>query len=199
MKNKKGLIICIAVIIAAGLWFWRYSSMNAYYDSFSNITESVYQTGEIVAFGQNRLGDGSVVDGYSVRVDGMKLMEKDEFLAANSTIQGDEIDSERIALVYITLFNDSSDEELILLELMLHGPDNYVGLHWSLLAQLNPELQGSFSIRLEHGQECSLVLPYKVFQRYFGSGTWDDMENYGWMLRTTYWPERIDISVNPDE
>jgi hypothetical protein len=173
--------------------------MNAYYDSFSTITESVYQMGEVVPFGQNRLGDGTVADGYSIRVDGMSLMEKDEFLAANSEVESDVIDSERIALVYVTIINDSSDTELVLLELMLHGPDNYVGLHWGLLTQLNPELQGSYSIDLDHGQECSLVLPYKVFQRYFGNGTWNDMENYGWMLRTTYWPERIDIAVNPDE
>lgn len=198
MKNRRWWILGIAAVIAAGLWFWRYTTMNAWYDSFSNVTDVLYQTGEIVAFGENMTSDKNTLDGYAIRVDGMKIMETDEFMELYGVEKGAFASlPERMALVSITLFNEDSDEDVLLTEFVLHGTDNYVGMLWGLIGKVNPELQGYYAVRLAHGQEYELVLPYLIFRDYFGSDTWQHMDEYDWKLRITCWPEEIDIAVTP--
>lgn len=199
MKNEKWLVIGVAVIIAAGLWFWCYTSMNAYYDSLDNTIEIQYQTGEIVPFGQNKTAEGNVIEGYSIRVDDMEILEFEDFLQTWE-IDPEELNSspDRVALVYITLFNEDSDESVFLPELEFHGPDNSVGMNWDILWAVNPELNGYTGIQLSHGQEYEVVLPYSLSRRFFGFYTWNNLDDYGWLLRITSWPEQIDIAVTPN-
>ncbi len=200
MKNKKWLVICVAVIVLAGCWFWRYTTMNAYYDSLDNTIEILRQTGEIVPFGQNKTNEGNVIEGYSIRVDDMEILEFKDFLQTWK-IDPEELNSspDRVVLVYITLFNEDSDESVDLPELQFHGPDNSVGMNWDILWALNPELDGYTGIRLSHGQEYQVVLPYSLYRRFFGFYTWNNLDDYGWLLRITSWPEQIDIAVTPNE
>ena len=194
---KKRIALYCACIILAGLWTWRYSTMNDYYDSFRNITEVRYQFGETVPFGTNKTSEGNVLDGYSICVKSLDVLETNAFLDTYGvTEDAFEIIPERIALVMITLRNDGCDESVELTELALHGIDNYVGMNWTALRELNPVLNGSTAIRLDHGTECNIVLPFNIFRQYFGSYTWNHMDEYSWFLRVTYWPERTDISVN---
>lgn len=61
-----------------------------------------------------------------------------------------------MALVHITLFNDNSVAECVMLsEFKLHGVDNYVGLDWDILTAANPVLQGIMG--LVYPRERSMI------------------------------------------
>lgn len=198
MKNRKWILICIVAVVLAGLWVWRYTTMNTYYDSFANIRNVVYQAGEVVPFGDDKLVSTDNAKGYSIRVNSMEILEPQEFVQETGiSLYNLAIKPERIALVYITLFNEESDAEgIYLIDFELHGIDNYVGMNWALLAELNPVLQGAYGIRLEDHTQYELVLPFNVFEQYFDGYTWSNMDSYDWFLRITTWPNEKDIAVN---
>lgn len=197
MKKKPGILIC-AIVVLTGLWFWRYTSLNAYYDSINTVVEKVYQVGEIVPFEDDYTSDQTTVDGYSIRVDGMEILEIDEFCQRTGMTTEDMIGApDRVALVTITLFNAHNEEDTVtLLDFGLHGIDSVAGMNWSLLTALNPVLEGHYSVRIREGSQYQFVLPYNLRQNSFGSNTWNNMDGYEWFLRVTAWPTEKDIAIN---
>lgn len=198
MKLRKRWGIFVALIIAALLWSWRYTSLNAYYDSINTVEEKVYQKGAFVPFGDDYTFGDTTLDGYSIRVDGIEIMEFQAFCQVAGVTE-DDVSSvpDRVALVTITLFNESNDTDAVaLVDFNLHGVDSTVGMNWELLSKLNPVLEGIFMVRIEKGAQYQFVLPYNINQRYFGSYTWNNMDNYDWFLRITTWPTKKDIAIN---
>lgn len=197
MKNNRRLLFLLAVTVLAGLWFWRYTTMNAYYDSFERMTEEIYTIGEVIPFEDDRLA-GAIVDGYAIRVDDFRLVEYDNYIQT-AGIDPDSMfaEPEILALVDITLFNEDSDSDGIMLtDLSLHGVDDYVGMNWGLLGALNPILKGGHVAKLQQNTEMKLVLPYNIFKDSFGTYTMKHLDDYEWFLRLTGWPARKDIVMH---
>ena len=196
---KWGLII-LAVAVLAGLWAWRYWTLNAWYlDAFSQSELEVYPTGTPVAFGENRTNSGANVDGYALRVDGFEIVDYSDFLADWTPPEGFEtpIRPDKLALVRVTLFNEDSDAEgVMLIDLMIHGPDTYAGMNWDLLSALNGMPQGSYGITLSKGTEYELVLPFNLFKDHFHFWTWRGIIDYRWVLHLTGGPKELDITLN---
>jgi len=191
--------IILGVILFAGLavaWWMRYDSLNSYYSSFSGNKREIHQLEEIVSFDDNYIND-LCVSGYSIRVDNFTIQQFEDYINAKA-IDEDMLLSkpDKIALVYITLFNENSAAEGIMLTAFgLHGVDNYVGLNWDLLLLENPVLQGNFGIGLSPNTEYKLVLPFDLYQEHFGDDTWRNIENYQFFLHTTAYPVEKDIQV----
>lgn len=196
--TKRTLLIWITILVMVGLWYWRYTTLNEYYSGINTVTEMVYQADEIVPFENDRISDGTVLDGYSIRVDDFEIIDIHSFCAVYG-VNYDDLYSkpDQVALVYVTFFNEASKAEgIALTDFLLHGIDNYVSSNWELLSLLNPVLQGRYGIRLPENSEYQVVLPFSIYQTYFGSSTWDEMDKYDWFLRITYWPTEKDIAVN---
>ena len=194
-KKMHAMLICVILLLCAGGWIWRYFSINAYYASLSDNTKAIYSAKEIIPFGTDYMSDSVCVDGYSIRVDGFEIVDFGAYVKTLELTQTF-YRPDKLALVYITLFNENSSAEGVMLtELGLHGVDNYAGMDWDLLLALNPVLQGNFGIHLSPNTEYSLVLPFGLYKAYFGNSTWQNLEDYKFFLHITAYPTEKDIKV----
>ena len=197
MKKKTVILLCVIVILA-GLWFWRYTSMNSFYESISLMEERDYQAGEIVPFEDDYIFDKEKADGYFIRVDGLEIVDFHELCQRNKWSSEDVVGApDRVALVTVTLFNEDNEEDPVtLISFGMHGIDSSAGMNWDLLMMLNPVLEGHYSVRVEKGAQYQFVLPFNLRERNFSSSTWNNMDSYEWFLRVTAWPTEKDIVIN---
>lgn len=197
-KRTKRLLILAAALLLAGLWVWRVVSLNAYYDSIDISRKERYAIGDIVSFGQDHVGSGTL-DGYSIRVDSFEILDYEEFRAtAPFEVEARSYEPEKIALVTVTVFNDSNENEediLWLTEFGLHGIDSHGLQSWKLLLAANPMLDNQYlGIQLAKGDQCTLILPYDIRKEMF-SNTWSHLEDYHFYLYLTSWPTEKTIQV----
>lgn len=195
MKKRKCWIISLTVCLLLGLWLWRYISLNDYYDKISDQTRRIYPAGEIVPFGEDFIDKDLCVNGYALRVDKFEIVDGKSYIDSLEEKAYGSI-PDKIALVYITLFNENSDAPGVMLPtLRLYGVDQYASMNWNLLDASNPVLKGNQGIRLSAGTEYSLVLPYNLFRNEYGTSTWKNINDYAFFLRITNFPTEKDIKV----
>lgn len=198
MKRKiKITIFCAVILLLSTAWIWRYITLNTYYDSFGETVKEYHEIGEIVPFENDRLGGNYLVSGYFVRVDNFEVLDYSDYIQAmDISVEQQYKEPEKIALVHITLFNDNSDADGIMVtEFQLHGIDNYVGMDWDVLLAVNPALEGNFGICLPNNTEFSLVLPYDLWEDYFSANTWKKLDSYDWYFKITSWPLQKEIRL----
>lgn len=196
MKRKHITVLILVLILVVG-WTWRYVTMNAYFDSLVTLEKETYQIGDIVPF-EDDLGELSAnLNGYSLRVDNFEVQEFDAYVESIA-FEPDEYytPGEKVALLYITLFNEDSDADGVMLtDFQLRGVDTIIYLDWDLLTAANPVLGDNYGIKLSHGTEYSIVLPYKLQEEFFGSWTWNHFEDYKLYFRVTVHPTEKIIEV----
>lgn len=198
MNRKNKIIIRVVfVLVLVVCWTWRYISLNQFYDGISDVESAVFQMGQSVPFEDDRIGGYSQAEGYFICVDSFRIEEYEAYVESNDiSFERPFAAPEKIALVSVTLSNSTSEAEgVMLIDLQLHGIDNYVGMDWEMLYALNPILEGNPGIRLPHNTEVQLVLPFDLYRNYFGSFTWNNLSDYEWFLRVTAWPTEKDIRV----
>lgn len=200
MNRKKWFLLVggllLLVLLAFG-WYWRFSSLNRFYWELSQQKTEVYGSQEMVWFEDNYLEKDLQANGYGIRVDSFSIENYHEFMSANSyPIPEGEEPPQRIALVTVTLYNeDSTAPGVMLPELMLHGIDSYSNVDWDVLYMANPILNHKPGIHLEQGRECTLLLPFPLFEKQYNRTTWENMNGYDFFLRTTYYPTAKDIRL----
>ena len=196
MKKKHIIVLTIALLLVAG-WAWRYVTLNAYFDSLVNTEKQKYHLGDIVPF-ENDLGDMRVnLNGYSIRADSFEVQDFDDYIDSIGFVMDEHYyPGDKIALLHITLFNEDSEAEGIMLtEFNLSGVDATIYLDWDLLIAANPVLEGNCGIKLSPGTECSIILPYKMQEEFFGAWTWNHFEDYELFFRMTAYPTEKLIQV----
>lgn len=200
MNKKKyflflGLILLV-VLLAAG-WYWRFSNLNRFYWSLSQQKTQVYNFQEMVWFEDDYLDKDLQANGYGIRVDNFTIQNYQAYMAENDySVPEGENPPQKIALVTVTLYNeDSTADGVMLPELMLHGVDSYSNLNWDLLYAANPVLKNKLGIHLEQGRECTLLLPFPLFEKLYSSKTWKTLDDYEFFLRITYYPTAKDIRL----
>lgn len=197
MKRKHIIVLTLALLLVA-VWTWRYVTMNAYYDSLVTTQKETYRIGDMVPF-EDDLGEWKTnLNGYSVRVDKFEVQDFDAY-AKSIDFKPDEsyIPGERIALLYITLFNEDSDADGVMLtDFQLRGVDTIIYLDWDLLTAANPVLGEKYGMKLSPGTQCSIVLPHKLEKDFFGSWTWNHFGDYKLYFRVTVHPTEKIIEVH---
>ena len=195
MKKKYIIIPLIALLLAIG-WSWRYITMNAYYDSFVNQEKVIFKVGEKVPF-EDDLYNKKSLNGYSIQVNRFEVQDFYTYAESIGFVMDDHYyPGEKVALLSITLFNDNSDAEGVMLtDYNLYGVDQIINMDWDLLIAANPILEGNYGITLLPGTECSLVLPYKMQKDYFGTWTWNHLDDYDLYLKLTSYPTEKVIQV----
>lgn len=196
-NNKKKIIIFCLVIILAICWVWRYTSLNSYYQSLSDQTTVCFPSGEKVPFGTDYLEKDLSANGYWLQVNDFAILDYGDYTATLETkLETLGQPPEKIALVYVTLYNENSNEDGVMLtELTLHGHDSYAGMNWYALLASNPVLEGNYGINLAQGSSYDLILPYSLFASSFSSYTWNRIDEYDFYLRITFYPTAKDIQV----
>lgn len=197
MRSKRIVILCLVIALLSALWGWRYVCLNRYYQSLSDRTRKVYPAGEFVPFGTDWVTKDVTAKGYSIRIDGFTVQDYTDYIATlDSGWEEPYIKPDKLALVSITLKNENSSEEGVMLtDLRLHGIDNYVGMNWEVLVMANPILSGYYGIRLAPGKEVALILPFDLDEEFFGSDTWKRIDSYMFYLHITAYPAEKDIKV----
>lgn len=196
MKKKRILLCAVSLIMIIG-WMWRYNSLNTYYNAQYQKIRVEYAPGEVVPYGEDTISLDGTMNGYSIRVDKYEVMDlsifMDRFGNESTNIY---THPDKVVVVYATLFNEKSDAEGIMLtDIGLHGIDNYATMDWELLTISNPVLQGNYGIKLSPNTEYQVVLPYALYQEYFGADTWHRIDEYTWFLHVTASPTEKDIRL----
>ena len=182
--RTKMLLIAAALLIIAGLWTWRFVTLNAYYHGLAGdqSEDKEYAMGDIVPM--EYAGRPS---GYSIRVDSFELAEYEdidpdifaETYAARNGIEG------KIALLHITLFNIESEGVFGLESLRLRGDDTVITVESVLLKGLNPSLNGQTDVSLSKGDSTSFVVPLLIYKAQIPAA-WNRLDRYSlYMIVTT--------------
>lgn len=191
-KRRKCVLMTVAVLLIAGVWTWRYVSLNSFYHNLYQKVKYTYFAGEIAPLEANNM-DG----GYSIRVDGFSIMDIPQLRSAFSLSENDvTTNADKIAVVYASLYNANSQlPGLNLIDFNLHGIDNYATVDWELVPLINPVLKdtGNYGISLSPGTEYSVVIPFALYERYFGADTWKKLESYQFYLCRSTPDGEIDV------
>lgn len=191
------LILMVLVLLAAG-WTWRYVTLNKYYDDLDNGDYKLYYAGELVPFEDDGNDKYTDLNGYYIRVDGYEVKDYDAYLDEKGiTLPQNETAPDKLALVTVTLVNESCDPNPIMLtDMMLHGVDSVIAMDWDVLVKANPILNSNTGIALNPGTECQLILPYGLRKHQFEGSTWRRIDNYEVFLQVTSTLTTKDIAVN---
>lgn len=180
-KRRKCVLMTVAVLLIAGVWTWRYMSLNSFYHNLHQEVRYTYSAGEIVPLEVTAMDEG-----YSIRVDGFKILDVAQICSTFSLSEHDvTTTADKIAVVYATLFNTNSQLPGVnLIDFNLHGIDNYATVDWELVSLMNPVLKdtGNYGISLSPGTEYSVVIPFELFEQYFGADTWKNLDSYPFYL-----------------
>lgn len=196
--KKRYIVLVITLLLVAAGWIWRYNSLNKYYKDISADTKKViYDIGDVVPFEDDRMEGWKQANGYSLKVDRFEIVDSQDFIDTVGFIPADNNSPcEKIAVAYITLYNEDSDADGIMLtELSMCGIDQILNLNWDLLLAANPVLEGNMGIKLAHNSECSLILPFSLFEKYFSGATWNNIDNYELFLELTIYPAQKKVKV----
>lgn len=197
MKRRYIVLVIVLFLIAAG-WIWRYNSLNKYYEDISADSEEViYDIGDVVPFEDDRMEGWKQANGYSLKVERFEIVDSQDFINTVGFIPNDDyFPCEKIAVAYITLYNEDSDADGIMLtELSMRGIDQVLNLNWDLLLAANPVLEGNMGIKLAHNSECSLILPFSLFEKYYSAITWKNIDTYELFLELTIYPTEKVVKV----
>lgn len=197
-KSVRLVLVLTALVLLAAAWVWRYVTLNKYYDDLDNGDYQLYQSGELVPFEDDGNDLYTDLSGYYIRVDGYEVKDYAEYLAdAGIDLSAKASKPDKLALVHITLFNETCEPNPVKLNsMMLHGVDSVITMDWDVLVKGNPILNGYTGIALERGMECQLVLPFALFQDRFENSTWRKIDTYEMYLQVTSSLTTKDIAVN---
>lgn len=152
----------------------------------------------MVPFEDDGLDSSTDLSGCYIQASGFELRECDALLSETGlTLSSKYIKPEKLALVTVTVKNESSEERMLaLMSIGLHGVDTNVSMNNELLYGLNPRLNGNANLILSPGEFCTLVLPYDLYQSRFGGITWRNIEGYKFFLQVTTALTQKEILVN---
>ena len=198
MKKRTKLIIAIVCVLLAAAWTWRYVSMNKHYDDLDNGEYRLYQLGETVPFEDDTLADGADLNGCSIRASGLEIWDCDQLLTEKAlTLPAHYQKPEKVALVTVTITNDSSQEKMFpLMYLTLRGVDANIPNSSELTRGLNPQLGTSTSLTLAPGESGTVTLAYDLYRERFGAMTWYRFKHYKFFLQITSSMTLKEILVN---
>ncbi len=196
MRKKIVLFVVLIVMLLIG-WSWRYVSLNKFYQNACDQTRREYLTNDIVYFEDDFIDKGMHANGYWIRVDDFEIIDYQDYIIREKiNLPDDHESAEKIALVYVTLCNESSKEPGVMLtEFVLRGIDCYSNMNWNLLLAANEGLRDTPGISLSCGREYSVVLPYNLKKDLFSRTTWNNLDEYEFFLRVTFFPTAKEIKV----
>lgn len=196
-KSIKAILLCTAAFLLAGLWTWRYITLNQYFQSLSKNRIEEYTLGETVEFGTDLIADGVSAEGCTIQAERFEIVDYEPYLEGigyTDDIAGRK--PEKLVLVTIVLTCGDKPADIFLPEFRLHGVDTVVTMNDRLIAPVNGFPDYVNAIYLEPEKSYRLTLPYPLHSYLFGGDTWRNLDDYTfWFLATTCFTEK-DIRLN---
>lgn len=195
-KTSKSILIFLTICLVFAVGICRYITLNDRYSDSADYSRELFEMGEIIPFGENYLNTDVCFNGYSIRVDRFEIVDTESYLSSLSHYTGNTESTapEKLALVYITLFNENSDAEGVMLtELGFHSIDNYATMDWDSLTLLNSVLKVGYGVSLSPGTSYELILPFALYEHYSAPDTWEHLDTCTFNLHITSYPIEKDV------
>ncbi len=171
MKGRYRVILTLAaVLIAAGLWTWRFLAVNRHYHALAGgdgAEDTVYGIGDTVEYG----------GAFSIRVDSFEILDNGDLDAAPEHLSALQLE-DRTAIVRITVTkNDGSDTAFPISDFTVHGSDFRLATYWDILFDLNPGIKRDASrVLMREGESRTFVLPFPIARSLLTS-RWDRLDS----------------------
>lgn len=197
MKNiKKILIILIIAVLLFG-GYYRYSSLNAFYENNYGQVILNLPMNSFIAFSDNKT-NGFSMDGYEINITDASIIDIEKFQANHPQVDYTQIADipERVCVIDAILRNVNSVEDGVYLpDFLLHGVDLYTDCNEVLTSIVNPALDGEVGIYLEQGTDFAVQIVYNLRKSKFIPSVWSNIQNYDLFLKLSDVPVRIEVPL----
>lgn len=197
--RRKRIFLFISISLCGILYIFHCVQLNSYYQKRDTVRDEIYYIGQEIPLGENNIGGSMQANGYSVRVNGLKIVDAKDYIENNNISQegrGSSL-SERLALVPVTVRNvNSNDTGVPVLLFELYGIDFYAVVDFELFYSLNPDVESAtWGIFVSQGSEQEILIPFRLDRDEFNSHTWNHLDHYHFSVLLTMGPARIIVRL----
>ncbi len=212
MKKRRSVIICVITVLLLSAWVIRYISLNDGLKVGYKYDRAIYETGEVVAFGDNMSSGINYYDDYSISVDECRIYDSNEYILMLGKTEDDfNLDiPDKILEVTVTLYNDGevreddtyTDEDGVYFSsLQVVGTDWYEYFNREFTAYANEIFQddvwGSYGIIVVPQSAYTFKIIYNLDQRERTDAVWNKIDETEMYLEVTLYPVNQLIKINP--
>lgn len=159
------LSLSIVLLILLVLWAFQFEKTNRL--KYSQQVE-VYEMGEMVEIGENFfVDDNEKLDGYSIRVNGAKLVEYQDFIESNGEVVNEADFSEAypmpkyIYLLNITMKNTENTEGSVMaLKYALYHNSLQLPVDFTVWGLIDENFEGYPYIKVKENTEAEITVPF---------------------------------------
>lgn len=194
LKKRKKIIGVILAVVIIGLWAVRYYTLNDGFAIKYDMPHEYFDLGEKVEFDDDRPSSKVSCKGYSVRVNGVKFYEPDEYIKMYSK---EDVSlknyPDKVAELDVTFFNsDNTTDGLQFYPMQLLGKDWFMTMDPELIALANPIFENDYTkaygIILRPDSSYDVKLVYGLHDYLFPEDRWNNIENENMWLEITIMP-----------
>lgn len=197
--RRKHLFLFISISLCGILYIFHCVQLNSYYQKLDTVRDEIYYIGQEISLGENNIGGSMQANGYSIRVNGLKIADTKDYIEKNNISlegRGSSL-SERLALVPVTVRNvNSNNTGVPVLLFELYGIDFYAVVDFELFYSLNPDVESAtWGVFVPQGSEQEILIPFRLDRDEFNSHTWNRLDNYHFSVLLTTGPARIIVRL----
>lgn len=195
--TKKRITSLVLVLICLAAWGIEVKWVNCFFDQNSpQRVRMEYHVGETVELGSNEYVLKQSAPSCHITVESFEAVDYDDYVVGNSftgkVFEG-EMNERKLLLVTINITADKK-EEIQINELICYGMDAVFNQEWSLLQQINEELDDSMRLAVEPGRSYHITMPFVLYKVYLSSA-WEKLDDYPIWLRITIRPEEKIVRI----
>ena len=201
--TRKRIFLFIAILLCGILYLLHYVQLNQSYQKMNTVWDEIYYIDQEIPLDENSIGGSMHANGYSIRINGLEIVDTKEYLEKNNISLDGRGSSlpERLALVPVTVRNiNSNDFGVPILLFELYGIDFYAVADFELFYPLNPGAEpATWGISVPQGSEQEILIPFRLDRDEFNSQTWKRLDNYHFSILLTTGPARIIVRLEEVE
>ncbi len=213
-SNRKRILTIALVLICAGLWLWRYISLNGGLVINDHYEHAYYEQGELVEFGDNMSSGKHYYSGYKISIDSTIIYDSDEYMEILGKTEEDFaiLIPDKVVEITITLYNENeakaegeaytSADGIYFTTLELVGTDWYEYYNREFTAYANEifadDVYKSYGIIVEAQSSYTMKLIYNLDKRERTDSVWAQIEEEDMYLEITIRPVKKFIKLSPE-
>ncbi|MCD8127742.1 MAG: hypothetical protein LUD82_09990 [Clostridiales bacterium] len=192
-------VLLVLFIVLAGLWIWRYRTVNRSFEEKYSVPTVSYGLNDEIELGENIIELGMTADGYTLIFQSWELLEYDEALEKYGVSEETAADfyypPERVLIVSVTVYNeDNTDSVIPLYDLTLCGTDWYTDWNEEFMAAINDD-GWNILYSCGVGETEQIYLVYDLRESKFPEKRWESLSEESFFIQLTYRPVKISVKL----
>lgn len=78
--RRKRIFLFISISLCGILYIFHYVQLNSYYQKRDTVRDEIYYIGQEISLGENNIGGSMQANGYSIRVNGLKIADTKDYI-----------------------------------------------------------------------------------------------------------------------